>query len=149
MLAHEIGKWYYWTDCIRIFVPSGETSKTGKEKLIPVTIRKLFLVCQDGEEFLPSEYRVTFRRRDGRTYFYLSSKKRGSTYQWQHTATSGDTRLPVPSKGTDADYSKEETLSRDEFINWMGIRFPSSAQHVLDALLMCSEGQSPAIRIKN
>lgn len=148
-------QWIGWTECVPILAdfPNGEKAQ--------VPIRNLYLEVREGESFLPTQYKVfsflqtiavhpVTKKRATIRYFTVSSKKLRYQKVWDNpdiaVNANGD-HLPSCWTITDNDYSKDETLTRDEMIAWMNARFPHATSKAIDALIMCSEGTSPAFRL--
>lgn len=130
-------QWIAQSKCVRIFCESKKDGKT-----FPVMIRTLYVTVRGGESFLPSEYRLGTFVRQGRRFFSIASKKHRYQNIWENP-----NGIPSAWTITDDEFSRDETMTRDEITKWMNARFPHATSKALNALLMSSEGTSPAFRL--
>ena len=72
-------------ECRRVFVETGEVTKNGKDKLMPIDIRALYF---DGDFVGPKRYKVTATRRGGQYRFSIHYIPELEKAQWN--------TLPLP-----------------------------------------------------
>lgn len=118
-------------ECRRVFIPTGEVNKNGKEKLMPVDIRTLYF---EGDFIGSKKYKVTVTKRNKAYRFTF--------HYWPEPVPSRFVKLdpdPEPEwkrvkepNGKVRSYSEQEF--KEELRHWLGVEADKAVWAVLTAI---------------
>lgn len=102
-------------ECRRVFVETGEKTKSGKDKLMPIDIRSLYF---EGDFIGSKQYKVTVVRRGGRYRFAFHHIPEPEKLLWIKTEPECEYRRVKEPNGKVRSYNEQEI--KEELRRYMG-----------------------------